>query len=259
MVIAAVSPPSGDNKRPEGHCSRCRRVWSLETEQGVCQWCGKPATCQTTRTTALRSLKSSSRRAERQTRPAGSGYEQLSGQWLTYYNVALRHASKVMPQDCEDVLHDIILTLARVERNNGHDPFTEGTMHRIASRCVYHYWYDHYRIHNGLDCKHCSKAQRAKCKEDWSYRECSKAIKLERLEKPILDNEGNLTELGELIADPASLDLDAWDRDTAWQIGYRRRLVAIALKLDRGEALSKTDRQYLWRLRRSEQKVLLSM
>jgi hypothetical protein len=161
-----------------------------------------------------------------------------------------------MPQDAEDVLHDIILTLAVAERGNGHEPFTEGTMHRIASRCVADYWFEHYSIQNGLDCKHCSKSQRDKCKEDWSYSECPKAIKLEILEKPIVDAEGNLTELGELIADPQSLDLDAWDRDTAWQIGYRRRLVAIALKLDRGEPLAPYDRLYLHRFRKSEQKAM---
>jgi hypothetical protein len=27
-------------------------------------------------------------------------------------------------------------------------------MHRIASRAVFHYWYDHYKVNNGLDCQH---------------------------------------------------------------------------------------------------------
>jgi hypothetical protein len=162
-----------------------------------------------------------------------------------------------MAQDREDLLHDIILTLARAERNNGHKPFTEGTMHRIASRAVFHYWYDHYKVNNGLDCRHCSKAQRRECKEDWLYPECPKAIKLEYLSKPILDSEGNLTELGELIADPKSLDLDAWERDYLWQLGYKPRLVAIALKLHSGEALTSYDRLCLARYRKQEQKKLL--
>jgi hypothetical protein len=162
-----------------------------------------------------------------------------------------------MAQDREDLLHTIILTLAVAERNNGHKPFTEGTMHRIASRAVFHYWYDHYKVNNGLDCKHCSKAQRAKCREDDLYSECSKTIKLEYLSKPILDGEGNSTELGELIADPKSLDLDAWERDSLWQIGYKPRLVDIALKLHRGEALTNADLLYLSRYRRQEQKGLI--
>jgi hypothetical protein len=161
-----------------------------------------------------------------------------------------------MAQDREDLLHTIILTLAVAERNNGHKPFTIGTMHRIASRAVADYWRDHYRINNGLDCHSCSKAQRRKCKEDDLYTECPKAIKLESLNKPILDSEGNLTELGELIADPKSLDLDAWERDYLWQIGYKPRLVDIALKLHRGEALSNYDMVYLARYRKQAQKKL---
>ena len=33
---------------------------------------------------------------------------------------------------------------------------------------------------------------------------------MESLNKPIIDSEGNLTELGELIADDKAIDLDAW-------------------------------------------------
>jgi len=132
-------------------------------------------------------------------------------------------------------------------------------MYRIASRAVADYWRAYYKVNNGLDCHTCSKAQRHKCKEDDLYTQCPKSIKLEYLSKPILDGEGNLTELGELIADPKSLDLDAWERDSLWQIGYKPRLVAIAYKLKAGIPLAKTDRQYLWRFRKAEQKTLLPM
>ena len=162
-----------------------------------------------------------------------------------------------MAQDREDLLHTIILTLAVAERNNGHKPFTIGTMHRIASRAVADYWRAYYKVNSGLDCRHCSKAQRSKCKEGDLYSDCPKAIRLEYLSKPIVDGEGNLTELGELIADPKSLDLDAWERDYLWQIGYKPRLVDIALKLHRGEALSIADRKYLCKYRHHEQKRLI--
>ncbi len=240
---------------PHGHCSRCGKVWTLETEQGVCQWCGKLAVCQN-QSTQPRSIKSSSRRRQRQAPVHSNGYGHLEGEWLTYYNVASRFADKVRAQDKEDILHDIILTLAVAERNNGHEPFTEGTMYRIASRTVADYWRSYYKHTNGLDCHGCSKAQRQKCRSEDLYRECPKAIKLGSLNKPVLDDEGNLTELGELIADPKSLDLDAWDRDSLWQMGYKPRLVAIALKLHRGEALNDKDRQYLSYWRRGEQKKL---
>ena len=161
-----------------------------------------------------------------------------------------------MADDREDLLHDIILTLAVAERSNGHKPFTEAVMYRIASRCLADYWRAYYKVNNGLDCHTCSKAQRHKCKEGDLYTECPKAIKLEYLSKPILDGEGNLTELGELIADPKSLDLDAWERDSLWQIGYKPRLVEIALKLHRGEALTHYERTILSRYREREQKRL---
>ena len=254
MVTAVVASPA---PAPQGHCSQCGKVWTLNERQGICPWCGKLATCQTNGAKP-RHIKSSRRRKQRQADHNGNGYDQLDGEWLTYYKVASRFNHKAMADDREDLLHTIILTLAVAERNNGHKPFTEAVMYRIASRAVADYWFKHYEITNGLDCRNCSKAQRAKCKEGDLYSDCPKAIRLEYLSKPIVDGEGNLTELGELIADDKSLDLDAWARDTSlWQIGYKPRLVDIALKLHRGEALSIADRKYLCKYRHQEQKRLI--
>ena len=149
-----------------------------------------------------------------------------------------------------------MLTLALAERNNGHKPFTEAVMYRIASYTVADYWRAYYKVNNGLDCHTCSKAQRHKCKESDLYTECPKAIKLESLNKPIIDSEGHTTELGELIADDRAMELDAWVSPNTWEIGYKPRLVDIAHKLDRGEALTNGDLLYLSRYRRQEQKML---
>ena len=87
-----------------------------------------------------------------QTAPVHSnGYDQLEGKWLAYYNVASRFTDRVKPQDKEDILHTIIMTLADVERNNGHKPFIEAVMYRIASRTVADYWFSHYSYNSGLD------------------------------------------------------------------------------------------------------------
>jgi len=261
MVTATTAPaaPDGDNGNHQGHCSRCGKVWTLKERQGICQWCGKPASCQTTKAKP-RHIKSRSNRRRKQPSTNGNGYDHLHGEWLTYYKVASRFNHKAKAQDTEDLLHDIILTLAVAERNNGHQPFTEAVMYRIASRSVADYWRAYYKANNGLDCSSCSKAQRQKCKANYLYAECPKAIKLESLNKPVIDGEGNTTELGELIADDKSLDLDVWARDTSlWQIGYKPRLVDIAYKLKAGIPLTKTDRQYLWRFRKTEQKTLLPM
>jgi hypothetical protein len=93
---------------------------------------------------------------------------------------------------------------------------------------------------NGLDCGSCSKAQRRKCKEDYLYSECPKAIKLESLNKPIIDSEGHTTELGELIADDKALDLGAWLDAKTFLLGFPQRLLAIAHKLDNGDVLTVT-------------------
>ena len=254
MIIAVTSPAPA----PQGHCSQCGKVWILETGQGLCQWCGKLAVCQTSKAQALRTIKSRSNGHKRQAPVHSNGYDHLEGEWLTYYKVASRFTGRVKTEDKEDILHTIIMTLADVERNNGHRPFTEVVMYRIASRTVADYWFSYYSFNNGLDCKHCSGAQRQKCKGDNLYAECPKAVKLDRLNKPIIDSEGHTTELGELIADDKALDLDAWVDARTFLLGFPQRLMAIAHKLDNGEALTNKDRQYLCYWRKREQKSLIA-
>jgi hypothetical protein len=236
-----------------GHSSKCGKIWTLDTQSGVCQWCGKTTTCQSS-TAKPRSIKSRSNGNKRQA--PSNGYDQLEGEYLTYYKVASHFSYKAKVEDREDLLHDIIITLADVASNNGHKPFTEPAMYRVASVTLVHYWRAQYKLTNVLDCGSCSKAQRAKCKEDWLYSECPKAIKLEYLDKPITDSEGNLTELGELIADDKAIDLDAWlDADT-FLLGCPQRLIGIALKRVKGIPLDENDQKYLERYRRQEQKRL---
>jgi len=250
-VTAPISP-DGDNGNHQGHCSHCGKVWTLNERQGVCQWCTHLAVCQNS-TAKPRHFKSRSNGRRKQPNGNGNGYHHLEGEWLTYYKVATRFAYKAKAEDTQDLLHDIILTLARAERNNGHKPFTEAVMYRVASRAKDQYWRTYYKVNNGLDCGHCSKAQRQKCKEDYLYTECPKAIKLERLNKPVIDSEGNTTELGELIADDKAIDLDAWVSNSTWEIGYPKRLVAIAYRLKAGIPLDNGDRSYLKRARKNEQ------
>ena len=59
--------------------------------------------------------------------------------WDKYIAVADRFQRKARYEDREDLNHTIILRLAQVARNNGHKPFTEAVMYRIARRTVAKY------------------------------------------------------------------------------------------------------------------------
>jgi len=173
-----------------------------------------------------------------------------------YITVADRYRRKAKRQDREDLRQDIILRLAQVARNNGHKPFTDRAMMRVASYVVADYWRAQYKLTNGLDCGSCSKAQRRKCREDYLYSECPKAIKLEYLSKPIVDSEGNITELGQTIADDKVIDLDAWLDDKTFLLGFPKRLLAIGYKIRQGQVLTQVELNYLCRWRKRQQKTL---
>jgi len=244
-----------------GYCSNCHRVWTLEERQGICQWCSHEATCLTT-LTKPRQLKSSRRRKRKQADNGGNGYDQLPEPYLTYYKIALRFAHKALIDDRQDLLHDIIEGLARIAECK--QDFSEAAMYRIAEHIKDHYWYRHYAYHNGLDCQHCSKEQRAKCRanwaySDWAYCDCHRAITLESINQPITDSQGNTTELAELIADDKALDLEEWLDAKTFLIGAPIRLKTIAIKKHKGEALTEAELMYLSRLRKKQQKTLASV
>ena len=242
-----------------GFCSRCNKVWTLETKQGQCQWCGRLATCVTVKAQALRSIKSSRRRRAKQDQDYGNGYGQLDGEWASYYQIASHFSRKAKAQDRGDLLHDVMLMLHQVAHSDSQKPMTEALMYRIASHAVADYWRKQYSFTNGLNCGSCSQAQRKACKENWSYSECPKALRIESLSKPIVDGEGNMTELGELIADDRAVDMAEWLDLRLFEAGYPLRLVAIAQKISQGVALSHYDKNYLWRFRKREQKKLSPM
>jgi hypothetical protein len=179
--------------------------------------------------------------------------------WQKYIAIADRFQHKARYEDREDLRHNIIVRLADVARNNGHKPFTEATMVRIASHTVAEYWRAYYRRTHGISCGECSKAQRQECRKRNLYPECPRAIKIESLSKPIVDSEGNITELGELIADDKAIDLEAWLDKSTFLLGFPARLIEIAQKITNGEHLTPTDSQYLWRYRKREQKSLVPM
>jgi len=189
-------------------------------------------------------------------RQYGNGYDQLEGDYAVYYKVATKFCHKVRQDDREDLLHTIMVNLAVANRSNGHKPDNPSWMYRIASFTVAQYWRDYYKRISGIDCGHCSNPQRKKCKAENLYSECPKAIRIESLSKPIVDGDGHITELGELIADNKTLDLAEWLDINTFLLGCPQRLIDIAEKIRDGEALSEYERLYLFRFRQREQKKL---
>jgi len=190
----------------------------------------------------------------------GDGYDQLDGEWLTYYKVATKFCHKARREDRDDLLHTIMLNLAVAGRNNGHKPDNPSWMYRIASFTVAQYWRDYYYRVNGIDCGHCSNQQRKKCKRENLYgSQCPRAIRIESLNKPIVGEDGQISELGDLIADDYALDLDQWLDDVTFLRGFPQKLIDIAEKINSGENLTATESQYLWRYRTKAQKTLIPM
>ena len=234
----------------------------LGKRQGICHWDSCNANCVTT-ATKPRQLQSSRSIKGEQADNGNNGYGHLPEPYLTYYKVALWFANKALLDEREDLLHDIIEGLARVAQRKaavGQD-FSQAAMYRIAEHIKDHYWYEHYAYHNGLDCQHCSKAQRAKCREnwaycDWAYYDCRRAVTVESINKPIIDPEGNVTELGELIADDKAIDLAEWIDAKTFLIGAPIRLKAIAKKMNKGEKLTGAECKYLTKLRKRHQLTL---
>ena len=176
----------------------------------------------------------------------------------------MRFAHKALTDDREDLLHSIIEGLANVglRKASKGEEFTLPAMVRTAEHIKDWYWYRQYAYNNGLDCRNCTTEQRAKCRynwawADWQYCDCHRAIQLESINQPITDEEGNLTELADLIADDKALDLEAWVDARTFLIGAPIRLKAIARKRLKGERLAGAEKVYLAKLRKREQVSLV--
>ena len=231
----------------------------LEATEGVCRWCGKYSYRQIT---SRRTRKEPQRRVKQRAEQAalGEGYEALPEPYLTYYQIAMRFAHKALTDEKDDLLHSIIEGLAKVGMNKAskREDFSGPAMYRTAEHIKDWYWYRHYAYNNGLDCRHCTKEEQAKCRynwawADWQYCDCHKAIQLESINQPITDAEGNLTELADLIADDKALDLEAWTDARTFLIGAPIRLKMIARKRLKGEKLTGGERKYLVKLRKRQQ------
>ena len=181
----------------------------------------------------------------------GNGYDQLDGDWALYYKVAKGFVRRVKPEDRQDFLHDLLLTMAGVKTKYdlAGKPLTEAGLIRIACYQVANYWRKHFRRINGTDCGCCGKAQRHKCQEDDLYRHCPKAIKIDSLDRVIEDGNGDKTELYQMLADDNAIDIVAMVNARHTLNGYPHRFVQLAYKKYCGLPLDKTEAKYYKRQR----------
>jgi len=148
--------------------------------------------------------------------------------WEKYSEVADRFQYKARFQDREDLQHNIVVRLAEVAQRNGHKPFTEWAMLRVASYVVMEHWHTEKR--NG---------------------------KIISLNTVIDDGECDAIELIDTLADDSAIDLEAWVDARVWLMGCPKRLVGIAHKRVSGIALDNADKLYLGKWRKKAQKRLL--
>ena len=145
--------------------------------------------------------------------------------WQKYIEIADKFQHKAKAADREDLRQDIILRLAEVASNNGHAPFTEGAMVRVASYTVMAYWRDLMRKPTMLS-----------------------------LNSELEDGDGDSVELWQTLADDRAIDLEAWQDAKRWLLGCPRRLVQVATKRAIGKRLNSKDERYLERWRQKEAK-----
>ena len=91
----------------------------------------------------------------------GNGYSHLQGDWALFYKVAKGFTHRVRPEDRQDFLHDLLLTMAKVKAKYQAigKPLTEGGLVRVACYDVADYWRKKFRRINGTDCGRCSQEQ----------------------------------------------------------------------------------------------------
>jgi len=182
----------------------------------------------------------------------GNGYSQLQGDWSMFYKIAKGFVKRVRPEDRQDFLHDLLLTMYKVKAKYDAigKELTKAGLIRVACYDVAQYWRKKFRQINGADCGRCSKEQRLKCKEKDLYRKCPKAIKIESLDRLIDDGNGNQIELCQMIADDKAVDITARLEARFTLQSYPHKFIRIAYKKYAGYPLTTSERNYLYQQRR---------
>jgi hypothetical protein len=162
-------------------------------------------------------------------RQYGNSYDQLEGDWLTYYKVARYFVRKVKREDREDFLHDLMIEMAKVKAKYEAKGkiLTEAGLMRIASYELTDYWHTLMR-----------------------HRPTMLSLNYE----DDFDGDGHKAELIDYLADDKAIDLDLRLDARRFLLDCPRRLVHIAYKKYAGYSLTDKEKHYFKYQREKELK-----
>lgn len=151
--------------------------------------------------------------------PPPPGYEDLGQPWLSYSRIARHYVGGAAPEDREDLVQDIILTLAQVARKRG--GLSPGKMLKTARFAWLAYLRDKARRRHPVS-----------------------------LNRPIDRDGQDGRELWETLADRTARDMDAYLDAQAQLQAQAPRAIELAAKKIRGEPLTSTEHCWLSGYRR---------
>ena len=178
----------------------------------------------------------------------------LEGDWAVFNRIASYFANRVLPEDREDFLQDLLVEMAKVKAKYEAKgkPLTEAGLMKVAGYELKAYFAKRqYRL-SGLNCASCTIEQRQECRIKLPS-ECpkKKAIQFISLDRSAKDDDGDEpTRLREILADKKDLDLAAWlDARLILRL-LPKRLVRIGYKVYAGLPLETKEKEYLkrWQL-----------
>ena len=151
-------------------------------------------------------------------------YDRLEQPWLVWAQIARNFAYQVDAQDREDLMHNIIVRLAEVAQmyQERGQPFNKGACIKVAE-------YTRLRFYH----------QKKRWKRVFSV----------SLNSAVRDQDGNETEMIDILADDREIDLDSWLDAKAHYVGSSERTRELVQKRVSGAELSGWEWKLLKRFR----------
>jgi len=187
--------------------------------------------------------------------PNPTDYNLLEGEWLDLFRVAYLYSKKVAYEERADLLHDIILALAKRRLKDG-SKIPDLRAYKIASLEVALYW-KRLKSREQKCCiytgepkacypKSCKRSKGGKC--EWQATRPILSLDQDRL-----DDEGYITQLRNTVADDKAIDIPQWLEIKTFLLGCPFRVIELANRKRTGQRLKQFEMNYLTRWRKQAQ------